>query len=642
MNDLQMMQLDMLRELDRICRKLEIPYFLVCGSALGTVKYGGFIPWDDDLDVALYRADYQKLLEKGPELLPEGLFLQNFRTDPQFPQIYSKLRRDNTTFVEPAVRHLAMHQGVFLDIFPLDGYPEGRLARKKLKFTKRLLESMLLSACDIPREPRSVLLCKFWRFLGIHRHTAYVAGLLDGVLRRYPVENAQWVCNHGNWQGELDYAPKDWFGEGTPGNFAGVDVLLPRNYPAYLERKYGDITQTPPLSAQRGHEPCRVDLHRGALKVVFVSNYYNHHQAPLCEALARQVDFTFLSTGQMGPHRRALGYGEAEPSFVRHYAGNEAECHRLILEADAALMGQAPEGLIRRRIHRGKLTFRYTERPLKQGFSWAKYLPRLLRWHWRDPVYRPVYLLCAGGYTAGDYRKFGLFPGKKYEWGYFPRLRAYEDPETLMEEKDRRLILWAGRFLHWKHPDAALRLAKRLRELGKEFSLVLIGTGEMEDTLRKLIDEYDLGAFVTLAGARKPEEVRDLMEKAGIFLATSDGREGWGAVVSEAMSSGCALVASRAMGAVPTLIAQGENGLIYDNETVMLEQICFLLDDPEAQTELGRRAYETMKTTWNGDVAADRLLKLIAAIRTGEKHPKLWDSGPCSSAICREERRWIS
>ena len=198
MNDLQKTQLEMLRQLDAVCRKLKIPYFLVCGSALGAVKYGGFIPWDDDLDVALYRDDYQKLLEAAPELLPEGLFLQNFRTDPQFPQIYSKLRRNGTTFEEPAVRHLAMHQGVFLDIFPLDGYPEGRLAQRKLEFTKRLLSSMLLSACDVPRSPRSALLCRLWRILGIHRRTASVAARLDKSLRKYPVKDST-ETGRENW-----------------------------------------------------------------------------------------------------------------------------------------------------------------------------------------------------------------------------------------------------------------------------------------------------------------------------------------------------------------------------------------------------------------------------------------------------------
>ena len=635
MNDLQKTQLEMLRELDKVCRKLNISYFLVCGSALGAVKYGGFIPWDDDLDVAMYRDDYERFLEKGQALLPGGLFLQNFRTDPQFPQIYSKLRKDGTTFAEPAVRQLAMHQGVYLDIFPLDGCPAGRLARKKLEFSKRLLGSMLLSGCEIPRTPRSALLCRVWRLLGIHRHTARVAKRLDKVLRRYPVENSTWVCNHGNWQGSRDYAPKDWFGAGTRGVFEGMSVPLPQNCPAYLERKYGDITQTPPPPERRGHQPCRVDLTRDALRVVFVSNYYNHHQAPLCEALARQVDFTFLATGEMGPHRRELGYGEEEPAFVRHYAGNETECDRLIWEADAVLMGQAPEHLIRRRIRRGKLTFRYTERPLKQGFSWAKYLPRLLRWHWRNPVRKPVFLLCAGAYTAGDYRKFGLFPGKKYQWGYFPELRAYKDP---VKNKDPRRILWAGRFLDWKHPDAAIRLARGLRDRGKDFSLVLLGTGELEEKLQSMVKEYGLEADVTLAGAVKPAQVREHMEKAGIYLATSDSREGWGAVVSEAMGSGCALVASHAMGAVPTLITHGENGLIYEDEATLLEQVCFLLDHPEAQQDLGRRAYETMQDTWNAETAAHRLLKLISALRAGEKHPRLWDSGPCSEAVCREER----
>lgn len=87
-----------------ICRQLDLRYYLVCGSALGAVKYKGFIPWDDDVDIAMPRGDYQRFLSQAQALLPEGFFLQNFHTDPAFPQIYSKLRDSNTAFIEKKLR----------------------------------------------------------------------------------------------------------------------------------------------------------------------------------------------------------------------------------------------------------------------------------------------------------------------------------------------------------------------------------------------------------------------------------------------------------------------------------------------------------------------------------------------------------
>ena len=109
------------------------------------------------------------------------------------------------------------------------------------------------------------------------------------------------------------------------------------------------------------------------------------------------------------------------------------------------------------------------------------------------------------------------------------------------------------------------------------------------------------------------------MEAADIFLFTSDFNEGWGAVLNEAMNSACAVVASHAIGSVPFLLHEGENGLIYKNgdENGLLDRVVQLIEQPEMRKRLGRKAYQTLTEQWNAEIAAERFLQLSEALLQG-------------------------
>lgn len=258
MTQLQTAELEILIQFDSLCRELGVTYYLVCGSALGAVKYGGFIPWDDDIDVAMPRNDYEVFLQKAPEMLPKGLFLQNFHSEPRFPQIYSKLRNSATTYIESSAAALPINHGIFIDIFPLDGYPAGKLAHKRLEFMKKQYTGMMYTAYDLPRSGKGKLLCSLFRALGVHRRTDRIAARLDRLIRKYPAVPGGILCNHGNWQGVLDYAPYDWFGDGAEATFEGLRVRVPVRYDEYLHRKYGDYRLDPPKEEQVGHHYYKV------------------------------------------------------------------------------------------------------------------------------------------------------------------------------------------------------------------------------------------------------------------------------------------------------------------------------------------------------------------------------------------------
>lgn len=372
------------------------------------------------------------------------------------------------------------------------------------------------------------------------------------------------------------------------------------------------------------------------MKTVFVSGYLSHHQKPFCDAVFAQTNgsFSYIACRAMPEFRARLGYRDISAPYLLSAIGEDApKCRALLKEADVVIAGSVPEELLRERIRSGRLTLRNSERPLKRGMEPGKYLPRLLKWHWLNPPGKPVYMLCASAFTAWDYHRFDLFHDKCYKWGYFPPTKL-EDPETLLSEKDPCKVLWCGRFLDWKHPEAALHTAKRLMNEGISFSLDMIGSGPLEEPIRQQASAYGLDSRVRFLGNMAPEAVREQMDKAGVFIFTSDRMEGWGAVLNEAMNSGCAVVASHAIGSVPFLLRHGENGLVYrsGDEETLAEHVKSLLCDLPRQKRIGRAACETILGEWNAETAAERLLVLEELLLSGKKHPAPFETGPCSPA----------
>ena len=194
--------------------------------------------------------------------------------------------------------------------------------------------------------------------------------------------------------------------------------------------------------------------------------------------------------------------------------------------------------------------------------------------------------------------------------------------------------MWVGRFLDWKHPDLAVKLARNLKASRKTFKLKIIGSGEMQEELARMIDAMSLHDCVELCGALPVEQVRTQMEKAQVFLFTSDRQEGWGVVLSEAMNSGCAVVAAEKIGSAPYLVRHGENGLIFRDKDSgdLTEKVSMLLDEPERVRALGMNAYNSMLNVWSAEVAAKRFVELARVLRESEEAVSLWDDGPGSVA----------
>lgn len=253
MTGLQKKEFEILKNFIQICEKLDIKYFFVCGSALGAVKYGGFIPWDDDIDVALFRDDYDRFIKEAPKLLPENLFLQNCHSEEKFPTVYSKLRDSETTFIEKSSKFLPINHGIYIDVFPLDGYPKEKSKKNIFEIRKKIYACLVSSAYYVPDSWKHKFLKKICKIIGVNKNTQRVAKSYEKFISKYSVEDSEFLCNHGNWQGRLEYAPKWHYGSGTIAKFEGLDVRIPENYDAYLTQKYGDWRKDPPEEQQHSH-----------------------------------------------------------------------------------------------------------------------------------------------------------------------------------------------------------------------------------------------------------------------------------------------------------------------------------------------------------------------------------------------------
>ena len=158
----------------------------------------------------------------------------------------------------------------------------------------------------------------------------------------------------------------------------------------------------------------------------------------------------------------------------------------------------------------------------------------------------------------------------------------------------------------------------------------MIGNGELFDKTKMQIEKNRLTSQIKLIGAVKSDKVREYMEKANIFICTSDKSERWGVVLNEAMNSGCAVIAYKGIGGVPFLIKNNENGLAYTKFEDFYEKTIEVIKNKELREKLSINAYKTITETWTAKVAVQNFEKLINSIVKGKPNPV--KEGPASTA----------
>ena len=246
---LQLRILGNLLAVDKVCREHSIHYYIYDGTMLGAVRHKGFIPWDDDLDIAMPREDYETFITYANEWLEEPYEFVSYETDATYPLPFGKVQNAGTTLIERP--HLPYLGGLYIDVFPIDGVPSNKLLRRLHLVRYDVLKKLVYMAYRDPYRhghgPSSWLPLFCRHVLGQQR----LQRMTRRLLRKYPFVQSQHVCVFDDgFHGVID---KQVLGQPTPVQFEGHEVMGVEHPDAYLTHMYGDYMTPPPHDSQRQH-----------------------------------------------------------------------------------------------------------------------------------------------------------------------------------------------------------------------------------------------------------------------------------------------------------------------------------------------------------------------------------------------------
>ena len=261
---MQLLQLDMIRELDRVCRKHNIKYTIFGGTLLGAVRHKGYIPWDDDADIAMLREEYEKFKLVADELNSNICYFQDYDTDPNYRWGYAKLRRTNTEYVRIGQEHLKCKTGFFIDVFPMDDIPISTIGQIFNDFYCFCLRKILYSEVGRVSDNENKLSRKCYSLLSkiptdlvwkrLNKMTKNSRNSSKNRVRTllFPATGKLYKTNPLN----LRYGmPKDWFLNLKEYDFEDAKFYGTANYDECLRYIYGDYMELPPEDKREQHSP---------------------------------------------------------------------------------------------------------------------------------------------------------------------------------------------------------------------------------------------------------------------------------------------------------------------------------------------------------------------------------------------------
>lgn len=254
-------ELEILSVFDEFCRKNDLKYSLAYGTLLGAVRHKGFIPWDDDIDVWMPRDDYEKFIELWQVSCVDGYLIQNIHIEPDFTQNYTKIRKDNTTFLQPFEENYKYHKGIFIDIFPLDRISDNKIGVNIQRIFAVL--SMLFARKYSPNNEKGIKKIISKVLLGVvpkKQYNGFQKIFEKGLINIGKKSNRELVC-FDTFQDSYIYFPSDMMNEFVELEFEGKMFYAISQWDDVLKNQYGDYMQFPPEEDRVWkHHPLLIDI----------------------------------------------------------------------------------------------------------------------------------------------------------------------------------------------------------------------------------------------------------------------------------------------------------------------------------------------------------------------------------------------
>ena len=244
-------ELDLLERLIEVCQEHHLRMWMDFGTLLGTVRHKGFIPWDDDIDVCMPRPDYDKLIAIGKEAFKEPYFLQSAYSDTDYFRGHAQLRNSQTTGIRPSDSYQPFNQGIFIDIFVLDGVPEnGEEAHELSRWVRKKLRYLKSKNCAILASGRLGLIFRKWKCRCEVRRRGWATMFkeIEDRLREHPFDDSRQVAEI-SFCG-LDFVmDRDIFDETVWMDFEDLKVPAPSGWDRLLRIEIGDDYMTPMMTS---------------------------------------------------------------------------------------------------------------------------------------------------------------------------------------------------------------------------------------------------------------------------------------------------------------------------------------------------------------------------------------------------------
>ena len=260
LNDTQNYILHVTREVIRVMDELNIPYYMQGGTMLGSIRHGGFIPWDDDVDLGIPRADYERMLKIIADKLPENLELRTYDDETDHHYYFARIvdKRYQIRRMGSIEERL---ENIWVDLFPLDGMPNGFISRQwhkmrllvtRLKFHLSCFEKVNIKRPGRPLVERIIIRFAMITHVGSWWNTRKQLDKLDRLLKKYPPEKSEYLVN---FTGQTSFKfnemfKKEIYGQGKAYPFEDMTLIGPEQYDPYLKSLYGDY-MTPPKESDR-------------------------------------------------------------------------------------------------------------------------------------------------------------------------------------------------------------------------------------------------------------------------------------------------------------------------------------------------------------------------------------------------------